>query len=586
MTRTRIAFFRRSAAFCGAALLGAATLGTSQVARADFALQANDRVVFYGDSITEQRLYTTFVETYVVTRFPNLPVSFVHSGWGGDRVTGGGGGPIDLRLQRDVLAYKPTVVTIMLGMNDGGYGPFNQNTFDTYSTGMSHILDTVQKGAPGVRFTLIQPSPYDEVTRAPLFEGGYNAVLRRFSQFLQTTSQQRRTGLADFNTPVVSMLQRANTTDAALAQKIIPDRIHPGAGGHLIMAEALLKAWGAPSLVSDVAIDAAAKKVLRAQGTRVSDLAVGKAPNGATISWTQNDAALPFPLDTSDAAVALAVKSSDFVEALDREPLQVTGLKAPRYTLTIDDEEVGDFGRDELAQGVNLALLPTPMRDQATAVHKLTLQHNDEHYARWRSIQVPYASHSAAVQNALPSLLEALDAEEAQTVAKQRAAAQPTAHRFQLSVAQPAPTGPNLALHKTYSSTDPNVYNYGTGGLTDGSWSGEQPHTFASGEINAFPKATTIDLGAATPVSHVRIGVPAFGSTKTIKVSLSADGVKFTDVGSHVFALAVERKHLFTFAPLNARYVRLTYPDHYEENAGYAPNFVFTTEVEVYAPAP
>src|SRR4030081_865423 len=89
-------------------------------ARADsFALKDGDRVVFYGDSITDQRLYTTFTETYAVTRFPTLDVRFVHSGWGGDRVSGGGGGPIDVRLKRDVFTYKPTVMTIMLGMNDG-----------------------------------------------------------------------------------------------------------------------------------------------------------------------------------------------------------------------------------------------------------------------------------------------------------------------------------------------------------------------------------------------------------------------------------------------------------------------------------
>src|SRR5215471_16985914 len=61
-------------------------------AEGPFALRDGDKVVFYGDSITDQRLYTTFVETYVVTRFPGMNVSFVHSGVPGDRVTGGDAG--------------------------------------------------------------------------------------------------------------------------------------------------------------------------------------------------------------------------------------------------------------------------------------------------------------------------------------------------------------------------------------------------------------------------------------------------------------------------------------------------------------
>src|SRR5512146_1775893 len=101
----------------------------------NFYLKNGDRVVFYGDSITDQRLYTTFTETYVVTRFPKLNVTFVHSGWGGDRVSGGGGGPIDVRLERDVSAYRPTVMTSMLGMNDGSYQKFDQEIFDRYCRG-------------------------------------------------------------------------------------------------------------------------------------------------------------------------------------------------------------------------------------------------------------------------------------------------------------------------------------------------------------------------------------------------------------------------------------------------------------------
>src|SRR5258708_22626708 len=113
-----------------------------------FALKEGDRVVFYGDSITDQRLYTTFAETYVVTRFPKLNVQFIHSGWGGDRVTGGGGGPIDVRLQRDVFAYQPTVMTIMLGMNDGPHRPLDQAIFDQYCKGHHHRVEQVKNATP------------------------------------------------------------------------------------------------------------------------------------------------------------------------------------------------------------------------------------------------------------------------------------------------------------------------------------------------------------------------------------------------------------------------------------------------------
>src|SRR5258706_10602283 len=142
-----------------------------------FYLKDGDRVVFYGDSITDQRLYTTFVETYAVTRFPKMSLTFVHSGWGGDKVGGGWGGGIDLRLKRDVFAYNPTVMTVMLGMNDGSYQAFNQKIFDDYRKGYEHLVDSVKENVPNIRLTLIRPSPFDDVTQPPKFEDGYNQVL-------------------------------------------------------------------------------------------------------------------------------------------------------------------------------------------------------------------------------------------------------------------------------------------------------------------------------------------------------------------------------------------------------------------------
>jgi lysophospholipase L1-like esterase len=394
---------------------------------ANFYLHDGDRVVFYGDSITDQRLYTTFVETYIVTRFPQLKVSFVHSGVGGDRVTGGGAGAIDVRLPRDVVAYKPAVMTIMLGMNDGSYRAFDQKIFDTYAAGYRHIVQSVKDALPGIRITVIEPSPFDDVTRAPNFEGGYNKVMVRYGEFVKELARQENLAVADLNGPVVAALEKANKLDAENAKKLVPDRVHPAPAGHLLMAEALLKAWQAPAIVTAVEIDAPTATVASATNTKVTELTAA-----GGVSWTQADEGLPMPVDTNDAVVALALRSSDFVEAMDQEPLKVTGLAAARYTLKIDGEAVGTFTKEEWAKGVNLAMLPTPMAKQAAAVHDLTLRHNVVHFARWRMVGVNLDS-LALPRAHLQAAADALDTLEADVVAQQRAAAQPKDHRYELA---------------------------------------------------------------------------------------------------------------------------------------------------------
>jgi len=398
---------------------------------APFALKNGDRVVFYGDSITDQRMYSLLTEQYIVTRFPNLNVRFVHSGWGGDRVTGGGGGPIDLRLDRDVTAYKPSVVTVMLGMNDASYRAFDAGIFQTYADGYKHLVEKVKKDNPGVRLTLIQPSPFDDVTRPENFPGGYNAVLLRYSNFVGQLAGEQGAGVADLNNPVVAMLKKANTTDATNAAKIIPDRVHPGWGGHLIMAECLLKSWNAPALVSSVSLDAASGKA-QAQNAKVSKAVTLK---DGTIAWRTLENALPFPLGSPDpnnaAAYNLAVASSDFVEALDKELLTVTNLAAPRYTLKIDSKSIGEFTKEQLAAGVNLATLNTPMLQQALLVGKLTQLRSNVHNSRWREYQVPMGNdHQSALM--VPELLKNLDAADEPLTKAQRDAAKPRAHQFSL----------------------------------------------------------------------------------------------------------------------------------------------------------
>ena len=347
----------------------------------NFYLHDGDRVVFYGDSITEQKLYTNFIEAYVRTRFPNLKIEFWNAGVGGDTVKGGWAGPIDVRLKRDVLAYKPTVVTIMLGMNDGQYRALEPKILDDYTTGYKSIVQTLKRELPGVRITALEPSPFDDITRPPQFAQGYNATMLRFGQFVREYGKEQGLTLADLNAPVVAEMRKARAWNADAAKFIIPDRVHPGAAGHWVMAMAVLKSWNAPSIVTDVAIDVSAGKINKSVNTEVTDLQ--KTATG--IAWTQMDKALPLDVNTDDISAEMANRFGDIVRELNQQPLRITGLAAGSYELRIDGKPLGKYDAKQLASGVNLALLDTPMRGQSgTLSWRVISEHNDTHSQRLR----------------------------------------------------------------------------------------------------------------------------------------------------------------------------------------------------------
>lgn len=427
-----------------------------------FYLKDGDRVCFYGDSITEQRYYGMDVETYVRTRFPHLHVKFVNSGVGGDRVTGGWAGGIDLRLERDVFPFKPNVVTIMLGMNDAEYRPFDQNVFSIYTNGYEHIVESLQQHLPWVHIVLIEPSPYDDITEAPGFAGGYNGVLLRYSAFVRQLATKHHLTCVDLNLPLVEVMKKSQAENPKLAREVIPGRVHPSAAGELVMAQGILKAWNAPETVTSISIDAAGNSVNLAENTSVSDLKIAY----GVLSWTQNDRCLPFPIlalhddwpqfppverdggsltffnpapevnwNYTNASTAMIVQDSGFYQALDQEQLQVTSLQPGNYRLKIDGRTVGEFSAEKLDAGVNLAQYRTPMLERSYRVLHLVWQEVEWRYFAWRGIQNQlWFDRNPAVQKATKSLMAALEAQKESIVKQQYDAARPHAMRYELAL--------------------------------------------------------------------------------------------------------------------------------------------------------
>ena len=386
-----------------------------------FALHDGDRVLFYGDSITAQRFYTRFVEDFVLTRYPGLHVTFVNAGVPGDTVYGGYTGDQATRLKRDVFPQPPTVITVMLGMNDGYYVPFEQKYFNIFTGGYQALIAAMQKNLPAARITLITPTPYDEVTHGTEF-AGYNDVVSRHAAFVRGFAASSHLPISDFYDAVAKLAAAGARKNSSLSSLLIPDRIHPAEAAHWVMAAELARTWGARPVVSRVELNGSSASVLVSEDSRISELQ--KSTSG--LRWTQADNALPLPLPLENEMMHFVLEISDLA-AMDQQILRVINLPADEYVLKIDEKTIATFSRDQLAGGVNLALYETPMVNQAKEVDGIEL----------KRMQLDQAAFILTIDD--PKSMtdregtKPIEAKNAAWLQQQQEACQPRLHRFELA---------------------------------------------------------------------------------------------------------------------------------------------------------
>src|SRR5205807_2451 len=101
---------------------------------ASFPLKDGDVWVMAGDSITAQHLHSNYFEAFCYARYPKLKFAFRNSGVGGHTI------PSTLaRFEYDIAAWKPTIVSVELGMNDqGGF------TTEKYITNMGTMVEHIR----------------------------------------------------------------------------------------------------------------------------------------------------------------------------------------------------------------------------------------------------------------------------------------------------------------------------------------------------------------------------------------------------------------------------------------------------------
>src|SRR3954470_15933888 len=263
---------------------------SSSIGRAaDFLIHDGDRVVFLGDSITEQRLYTTYIEGYALSRHPDWKLSFRNVGWGGDtswlrqrfhpdETKLFAASPdaqqkmvedsVKRGLERDVLPLHPTVVTVKFGMNDHSYQAFRPDIFSAYTRSQTEIASILT--AHDARVAFLTPQPIEEHRPDPDADIR-NQSLRKFSDGLKEVAEKTHTTFVDQFDPYMKIMvaERAKDPKAFIGAG---DAVHPGPKGHTLMAWAVLKGLGASALVSRADISVAGNGSAKTENCKVTGL--------------------------------------------------------------------------------------------------------------------------------------------------------------------------------------------------------------------------------------------------------------------------------------------------------------------------
>ncbi len=315
-------------------------------APAGLLLHPGDRLAIIGDSITEQRMYSRLIQTYLTVCVPELKITTRQFGWSGETAEG-----FLHRMTNDCLRFQPTIATLCYGMNDHKYRAYDEQNGQWYRANYSAVARSLK--ASGARVVLGSAGC---VGKVPSWVGDQKAAVEdlnlnlcQFRNLDIEIAAQEQINFADVFWPML-------TTGFAAHQKFGPDYavsgkdgVHPDWAGHLVMAYAYLKAMGLDGDLGTFTVDLGAGKATASTGHTVDSFA----NNALTITSTRYPFCATGPLD-KDNSLRSGMTLVPFNADLNRLKLVVTGGTAENYAVTWGDA-TRDYSAAQLAAGVNLA---------------------------------------------------------------------------------------------------------------------------------------------------------------------------------------------------------------------------------------
>lgn len=309
-------------------------------------LQDGDFVAICGDSITEQKQYSVFIEDYLLMCQPAAELRAMQFGWGGETSWGFKG-----KMANNCVPFTPSAVTTCYGMNDGGYRPFDPNgQGKAYRDAQRAIVQQFKKA--GVRLIVVgSPGVVDSETfrRNPEQAAMYNQTLAKLRDIAREVATEEGVVFANVFDPMMDAMTKAKAKHGKSYHVAGTDGVHPWANGHLVMAYAFLKALGCDGDIGTITVDLATGTATATDGHKVVSA------KGGTVQIQSSRYPFCFFGDPKDPrATRGIIEFLPFNDELNRFRLVVKGAAGDGVKVTWG-KETKAFAAADLAKGINLA---------------------------------------------------------------------------------------------------------------------------------------------------------------------------------------------------------------------------------------
>lgn len=409
-------------------LLAAADSGSTS------GLKIGARVAIAGDSITQQKIYTRFIEDYLLMCAPEIQAEVCQLGRSGETAQG-----FLRRMDNDLEWFKPDMVTLFYGMNDATRG--------VYVPPMKKIAEKLKAG--GIPAFIVSPGAMDTYfgnrggdRNYPV---GFNKEQGLMGEEAKKIAAENGLGFIDLHSPLLDVMAKAKERYRPNYDVCGGDGVHPRPNGHLIIAWAILKGLGVSGDIGTIT-------VAMQGGSKATEGHKILADDNGTIMIESSR----YPFCFLDKAKLLSPDQVNvaggtvgilpclpFNEDLNRFRLVVTGFEWDKAKVTWGTASKV-FSKQDLEKGINLAaeFLDNPFKNAFAKVDSAVLKKQNSETILIKNVMggIPLPPPKPAADSTVPPVTPKLTKEQAieqrsELMKAAREAVQPVRHQITITKA-------------------------------------------------------------------------------------------------------------------------------------------------------